>query len=76
MPAGDTPTFSLERFAWDAPDRLELTGVFSGMDDIRAGEPVLAVQGPDGTRRLPAIPQGGESPAANGGRWSAAFAWL
>src|SRR3954447_16262350 len=72
---GAAPTFSLERFSWGAPDRLEVTGVFSGVADEASGDPVLAVHGPDGTHRLPAIPEAEAGPPADGARWTASFAW-
>src|SRR5919112_5506744 len=71
-----TPTFALERFAWGAPDQLELVGVFSGLDEAYTAEPVLAVHGPDGERRLPAIRGADGAASADDGRWRAAFAWL
>src|SRR3954453_20893879 len=72
---GAAPTFSLEHFGWGAPDRLELAGVFSGIGGEAAGDPLLAVQGPDATHRLPAIPRPDAGPPDDGGRWTAAFAW-
>jgi len=72
----DTPTFALERFAWDAPDQLQLVGVFSGLERVPADDAVLVVQGPDGMRRLPAISHTDGGPAGHGDRWSAAFGWL
>lgn len=72
---GDGPTFALDRFEWGAPDRLELAGTFFGISDAPAADPVLTVQGPDGTYRLPAVPNGVGSPA-DGDPWAAAFAWL
>ncbi len=74
-PQGDGPRFALERFAWGAPDRLELAGTFFGISDAPMAEPVLTVQGPKGTYRLPAVQNGVGSPA-DGAPWAAAFAWL
>jgi hypothetical protein len=65
-------SFALERFAWGAPDRLELSGTFTGLDDSPAGAPVLVLTGAERTHRLPAAD--GDAPE-NGQSWSAAFVW-
>ena len=65
----------LERFAWLAPDRLELSGTFDGLADAPRDAPVLVVDGADGPRRLPADPAGVSGPPARGRPWHAAFAW-
>ena len=76
MSAPERTTFALERFAWEAPDRLEVSGWFSGLpDDARPTAPVLVVRGTDGTRRLPAVSKGASRPPEEGRRWQAAFAW-
>jgi len=68
--------FALERFAWDSPDRLELSGWFSGLPaDACPTAPVLVVRGTDGTRRLPAVSTEDSAPPEEGRRWEAAFAW-
>jgi hypothetical protein len=71
-------TFELERFAWGAPDRLELAGRFSGLSAPPPGAPVLVVRGPERTQRLPAVPETREDDAdgRGSGRWHAAFAWV
>src|SRR5690348_10320235 len=76
--AGGTPTvagatFELDRFAWAAPDRMELAGRFAGIDDA-PGDAILVVRGTDRVQRLPAVPE--TEPPEAGGRWRAAFAWL
>jgi hypothetical protein len=71
---GDRPTFSLERFGWGAPDRLEVAGTFSGLSEAHTAEPVLAVHAQDGTHRLPAISE--LRPPIDGARWTASFAWM
>jgi hypothetical protein len=67
-----TRSFALERFAWGGPDRLELSGTFTGLGDPPAGPPVLVLTGGERTHRLPAaegdVPEDGEP-------WSAAFVW-
>jgi hypothetical protein len=76
MSAPEQTTFALERFAWDAPDRLEVSGWFSGLPaDARPTAPVLVVRGTDGTHRLPAVSMGASTPPEEGRRWEAAFAW-
>jgi hypothetical protein len=71
------PTFALERFAWDAPDRLEVSGWFSGLRHAPANPPVLLLRGSERTHRLPAVPNGGSpSPHEDGQRWRATFTWL
>jgi hypothetical protein len=67
--------FALERFAWGAPDRLEIAGTFVGLDEAPAGLPVLVLTGPDRTHRLPAAEDDVSGPPANGQPWSAAFVW-
>jgi hypothetical protein len=67
--------FALERFAWEGPDRLALSGWFSGPAPGAAASPVLVLHGNDSVRRLTVEPHGEESPPADGGRWSVTFAW-
>src|SRR4051812_24439165 len=69
------PTFALERFAWDAPDRLEVSGWFSGLRGAPAEAPVLVVRGSERTHRLPAAATGSPTPPEDGQRWWAAFTW-
>jgi ketosteroid isomerase-like protein len=76
MSAPEQAIFALERFAWDAPDRLEVSGWFSGMPaDARPTAPVLVVRGTDGTHRLPAVSMGASSLPEEGRHWEASFAW-
>jgi hypothetical protein len=70
-----TATFELERFAWETPDQLELTGRFSGLADVPPDVPVLVVRGETETHRLPAVADTVTWPPADGEAWSAAFAW-
>jgi hypothetical protein len=68
-------TFSLERFSWGAPDRLELAGTFDGLDSAPTGAAVLVLAGPTGTYRLTAAPGDVSGVPANGEPWFAAFVW-
>jgi hypothetical protein len=68
-------SFALERFVWGGPDRLELAGTFTGLDESPSGLPVLVLSGRERTHRLPAA-EGDVSGAHENGRlWSAAFVW-
>ena len=68
------PSFELKRFTWAAPDRLDLSGTFTGLADEPTGEPALVVDGAAGVHRLPAVAGSVSGPPA--GMWGAAFAWL
>jgi hypothetical protein len=70
-----TATFELESFSWSGPDRLELTGRFTGLPAAPAAAPVLIVRGADATHRLPAVGDSLAVPPDEGSRWSAEFAW-
>jgi hypothetical protein len=69
------PTFALERFAWDAPDRLEVSGWFSGVGHASANAPVLVLRGSERMHRLPAVTNGSPRSPEDGQRWCATFAW-
>jgi hypothetical protein len=69
------PTFALERFAWDAPDRLEVSGWFSGLGHVPARSPALLLRGSGRTHRLPAVPNGSPRRPEDGQRWRATFTW-
>ena len=73
-PAGRRPRFALERFAWGAPDRLELAGTFFGSRMRRGGAR------PDGAGSGGDIPAARRperrGPPADGAPWAASFAWL
>lgn len=68
-------SFALERFAWGAPDRLELAGTFTGLDEPPTGTPVLVLTGAEQTHRLPAADADVSGVPENGRPWSAAFVW-
>ena len=66
-------TFALERFQWAGPDRLEITGTFTGLPPGDADGPLLVVHGDDGAHELPsADPDAAPLP---GEPWHAAFTW-
>jgi hypothetical protein len=69
-------SFELKRFSWAAPDRLDLVGIFSGLDDEPTGEPSLVVRGADGAHRLPAVMDSISGSPAEHDQWAATFAWL
>jgi hypothetical protein len=68
-------TFELERFAWGGPDRLQLSGRFTGLGDVPPDVPVLVVRGPERTHRLEALPDSLSGSLEHGSPWSAEFAW-
>lgn len=68
-------TFQLERFGWQARDRLELAGRFLGLHELPSEAPVLVVRGADRTHRLAAVPGSVSGTPADGSTWRAAFAW-
>jgi hypothetical protein len=68
-------TFALERFAWGAPDRLEVSGTFAGIHDTPPGAPELVVHGRERVHRLRAVPDRISGPPEDGRLWWAEFAW-
>lgn len=70
-PLREDLVLELERFAWAAPDRLEVVGRFVGLRQGRRDQPILVVHGVDGAHRLPAA---GKAPE-DGEVWHAEFAW-
>jgi hypothetical protein len=75
QPVPEPTTLSLERFAWDSPDRLEVSGWFHDLEVAPAEAPVLTVQCGETALRLPAVTDRLSGPPKNGRRWWAAFAW-
>lgn len=67
--------FELQRFAWGAPDRLELAGTFNGLDAPPADLPVLVLRGAERTHRLLAAADDVSGAPENGQPWRAAFVW-
>jgi hypothetical protein len=64
--------FEVERFEWQAPDRLEVAGRFHGLQKPPAETPVLVVSGGGVDHRLNAVE---ESPVGEGEIWRAQFLW-
>jgi hypothetical protein len=67
-------SFHLERFFWDAPDRLGVSGTFAGLGEAPSGEPVLVARAGDRELRLPAVADTMSGPPEDG-PWQAQFAW-
>jgi hypothetical protein len=67
--------FELERFEWRAPDRLEISGKFHGLQEPPADTPVLVVSGDGEAHRLDAVPDIGTGRPEDGKAWSAQFLW-
>src|SRR4051794_7356086 len=77
-PTADAPpavAFEVERFAWTASDRLELTGRWFGLRGHRFMRPALLVEAGDDRRRLLALLEHKPWAADDGEPWTAAFAW-
>ena len=72
MTSGGPAIFELERFAWGAPDRLELSGRFIGLPDAPSDTPVLVLTGEEGVHRLPVDPDSLSGPPEDGLPWRAA----
>jgi hypothetical protein len=68
-------TFELERFTWEAPDRLQVSGRFTGLGEVPPDAPVLVACGPERTHRLQALPESLSGSLEDGNPWSAEFAW-
>jgi hypothetical protein len=74
--AVDAAILEVERFEWAAPDRIELSGVWSGLRGRRFIRPTLVLMGADGSRRrLLAMLEHKPWAADDGEDWVAAFAW-
>jgi hypothetical protein len=71
MAIAERVSFSLVRFEWTPPDRLEVVGAWVGVDRDDLSKVMLSLYGPRSTHRLQAI--GGN--LANMRNWSAVFAW-
>src|SRR5688572_6734397 len=69
------PTFELERFVWGAPDRLRVSGTFTGLGQAQPADPELVLRGPERMHRLKALPDTLTFPPEEGTLWSAEFAW-
>ena len=69
------PSFELERFVWGAPDRLRVSGRFTGLGQAQPADPELVLRGPERMHRLEALPDTLSPPPEEGSLWSAEFAW-
>jgi hypothetical protein len=67
--------FELERFEWQAPDRLEIAGKFHGLEQAPADKPVLCVSGGGEAHRLKALGEIVPSTLEDGKPWRAQFVW-
>ena len=74
MPEVRDVAFELERFAFTAPDRLEVVGRWTGLAGRRLGRPVLTFDAGGRRRRLTALP-GGHLAPSEGAEWRVAFAY-
>jgi hypothetical protein len=64
--------FELQRFTWTEPDRLEVTGRWTGLEGRRLGRPVLTLTIGDEQPRLTALPGGH---LRGSGEWRALFSF-
>jgi HAMP domain-containing protein len=67
--------FLLERFAWDGPDRLRVSGRWEPGESPTTEPAMLVVRSGDATHRLPALAEPCADSRGDGRRWSATFAW-
>ena len=65
----------IERFEWAAPDRIEITGRWSGLRGRRFIRPTLMLQGEGEPKRLLATLDHKPWSAQDGEDWIAAFKW-
>ncbi|MEA2294840.1 MAG: hypothetical protein QOE86_2479 [Solirubrobacteraceae bacterium] len=75
VPETGAQTFEVERFAWTAPDRLELEGRWSGVRGVRFVRPTLVLVAGEDHRRALALLEHKPWPAEDGASWVAAFPW-
>src|SRR4051794_13909350 len=74
-PVAAAVAFEVERFAWTAPDRLEVSGRWFGLRGHRFMRPALVVAAGEERRRLLALLEHKPWAADDGEPWTAAFAW-
>jgi hypothetical protein len=75
LPKAEPAVFLLERFAWDGPDRLRVSGCWEVGESPTTEPTTLVVRSGDATHRLAALPECSAQTRGDGRRWSAAFAW-
>jgi hypothetical protein len=73
--ASSAVAFEVDRFAWTASDRIEVTGRWFGLRGHRFMRPSLIVEAGDDRRRLLALLEHKPWAADDGEPWIAAFAW-
>jgi hypothetical protein len=74
MAVSERPTFELEEFYWQSPDRLEITGKWRGIERTRLRDPVLMIAVAGKSRTLAALaPRSSAEPTMTGHRWRATF---
>jgi hypothetical protein len=71
----DGATFDLERFSWEGPGCLGVSGTFAGLGETADEVPVLVVRSADRELRLPAVADTLSGPPEDGRPWQASFAW-
>jgi hypothetical protein len=67
--------FELERFEWQAPDRLEIAGTFHGLEQPPVDTPVLVVSGDGEAHQLRSVDASVSGPPEDGKSWQAQFEW-
>ena len=67
----DEGSFTLFRFEWSVPGRLDVARAWSGMDKRDVSKPVLSLHEPAGTQRLRPV----SGVLGNPRKWSAVFEW-
>src|SRR4051794_10108554 len=73
--ASSAVAFEVDRFAWTASDRIEVTGRWFGLRGHRFMRPSLIVEAGEDRRRLLALLEHKPWAANDGEPWIAAFAW-
>jgi len=71
MAVADQISFTLLRFEWTPPDRLDVVGAWTGVDKTDLAEATLVLYGRGSVHRLEAV-RGAFGSTRN---WSAVFAW-
>src|ERR1051325_3030289 len=66
--------FELERFEWQAPDRLEIAGTFHGLEQSPDDTPVLVVSGDGEAHQLRSVDASLSGPPEDGKSWQAQVA--
>jgi hypothetical protein len=67
--------FELERFEWQAPDRLAIAGTFHGLERSPDDTPVLVVSGDGEAHQLRSVDATVSGPPEDGKSWQAQFEW-